>query len=164
MKTENRSASQLDQRLSGFYTALKVKSASILNRWHTAVQTLESAFPIKSELYSASQMEQHGRNLARSHSLAPHSGRNQLLRRLADNEVCIIDACAHLIAATQAGRQVTPAAEWLLDNFYIIEEQIHTAKRHLPKDYSQQLPRLMDGASRGLPRVYELAQDCCGKM
>ncbi|WP_395012038.1 GH36-type glycosyl hydrolase domain-containing protein, partial [Undibacterium sp.] len=134
-----------------------MKSASIWEQWRNKAMPLDDAFPLRSELFSASQMEQHGRKLARSHCLAPNSGRNQLLRRLADNEDCIIDACAHLIAATQAGRQVTPAAEWLLDNFYIIEEQIHTAKRHLPKDYSQQLPRLLNGASRGLPRVYELA-------
>jgi hypothetical protein len=50
---------------------------------------------------------------------------------------------------------VTPASEWLLDNFYLIEEQIRTAKRHLPKNYSRQLPRLAQGPSAGFPRVYD---------
>jgi hypothetical protein len=50
-----------------------------------------------------------------------------------------------------------PAAEWLLDNFYLIEEQIRTAKRHLPKGYSRELPRLSTGLSAHLPRVYDLA-------
>src|SRR6185436_1782526 len=53
-------------------------------------------------------------------------------------------------------RSVTPAAEWLLDNFYLIEEQIHTARRHLPRGYSRELPRLESGASAGLPRVYDI--------
>ncbi|HAL92510.1 MAG TPA: cyclic beta 1-2 glucan synthetase, partial [Verrucomicrobia bacterium] len=48
-------------------------------------------------------------------------------------------------------------AEWLLDNFYLIEEQIRTARRHLPKGYSRELPRLLNGPSAGLPRVYDIA-------
>ncbi|HUH29918.1 MAG TPA: glucoamylase family protein, partial [Rhodanobacter sp.] len=54
-------------------------------------------------------------------------------------------------------KRITPAAEWLLDNFYLIEEQIRIARRHLPKGYSHELPRLDNGPSAGLPRVYDLA-------
>ena len=54
-------------------------------------------------------------------------------------------------------RRITPASEWLLDNFYLIEEQIRTARRHLPAGYSRELPRLAAGPSAGLPRVYDLA-------
>src|SRR5690606_11997934 len=50
-----------------------------------------------------------------------------------------------------------PAGEWQLDNFYLIEEQIHTAKRHMPEGYSRGLPRLSSGPSAGLPRVYDIA-------
>ncbi len=60
-------------------------------------------------------------------------------------------------AAVTANRRITPAGEWLLDNFYLIEEQIRTAKRHLPKGYSRELPRLARGPSAGLPRVYDIA-------
>ena len=56
-----------------------------------------------------------------------------------------------------ANRRITPAAEWLLDNFYLIEEQIRTAKRHLPKGYSRELPRLARGPSAHRPRVYDIA-------
>ncbi len=61
------------------------------------------------------------------------------------------------MAAVTATRRIAPAGEWLLDNFYLIEEQIRTAKRHLPKGYSRELPRLLNGPSAGLPRVYDLA-------
>jgi hypothetical protein len=53
-------------------------------------------------------------------------------------------------------RRVTPAAEWLLDNFYLIEEQIQMARRHLPRGYSRELPRLLNSPSAGLPRVYDI--------
>ncbi|SFB07280.1 Cellobiose phosphorylase [Collimonas sp. OK607] len=117
----------------------------------------EDELPLRAELFSALQMEQHGRILANAHKLSSERARDQLLSRLADNENVIIDACNQLTEAIQASRQITPAAEWLLDNFYLIEEQIRTAKRHLPKNYSKELPRLLRGNSAGRPRVYDIA-------
>ncbi len=52
-----------------------------------------------------------------------------------------------------------PAEAWLLDNYYLIEQQIALARRHLPRGYSRELPRLVGGPSAGLPRIYELALD-----
>ena len=118
---------------------------------------IEEELPLRAELFSALQMEQHGRVLANAHKLSPTHGPDKLLARLADNEATIILACTRLTEAIKAGRQVTPAAEWLLDNFYLIEEQIRTAKRHLPKNYSKELPRLLHGHSAGRPRVYDIA-------
>ena len=113
--------------------------------------------PLRSELFSADQMEQHGRHLAGSHVLAHGRAPDQLLPRLADNEDILRRVFDQLTEAVTAGRHVTPASEWLLDNFYLIEEQIRTAKRHLPKNYSRELPRLAHGSSAGFPRVYDIA-------
>src|SRR4029079_8313283 len=82
---------------------------------------------------------------------------DQLLVRLAENERLLVEVCDLLTAAVTANRRISPAAEWLLDNFYLIDEQIRTAKRHLPKEYSRELPRLAHGPSAKLPRVYDLA-------
>ncbi len=113
--------------------------------------------PLRSELFSADQMEQRGKRLAAMHKLAQDRPRDQLLTRLAANEAVLIGVCARLTAAVKANQQITPASEWLLDNFYLVEEQIRTAKRHLPKGYSRELPRLLNGPSAGLPRVYDIA-------
>ena len=113
--------------------------------------------PLRSELFSADQMEQHGKSLASSHTLTPRRAEDQLLTRLAENESVLIGASKLLTEAVTANRRITPAGEWLLDNFYLIEEQIRTAKRHLPKGYSRELPRLAAGPSAGLPRVYDIA-------
>ena len=80
-----------------------------------------------------------------------------LLRRLAENEGVLVAAGERLKAALTDGRAIAPAGEWLLDNFHLIEEQVRTAKRHLPKAYSRELPRLRHGPSAGLPRVYDIA-------
>ena len=113
--------------------------------------------PLRSELFSAEQMKQHGRALAGQHKLSPGRAPDQLLARLAENESVLVAVHALLTEALAAERQITPAGEWLLDNFYLIEEQIRTAKRHLPKGYSRELPRLLHGPSAGLPRVYDIA-------
>ncbi len=115
--------------------------------------------PLRSELFSADQMEQHGKAIAAAHQLAPGRAPDKLLARLAANETALVGICRLLTAAVAENRRISPAGEWLLDNFYLIEEQIRTAKRHLPKGYSRELPRLAGGLSCGLPRVYGIALD-----
>jgi len=115
--------------------------------------------PLRSELFSSEQMKQHGKTLAGLHKLGPRGIRDPLLTRLAENERILAGACALLTSAVDANRRIAPAGEWLLDNFYLIEEQVRTAKRHLPIGYSRELPRLLDGPSAGLPRVYDIAHE-----
>jgi len=113
--------------------------------------------PLRSELFSSDQMEQHGKTLAGLHKLGMEGARDRLLTRLADNEGVLLGVRNLLTEAVKTNRRITPAGEWLLDNFYLIEEQIRTARRHLPKGYSRELPRLLNGPSAGLPRVYDIA-------
>ena len=94
-------------------------------------------------------MKQHGKSLAASHVVARGRVPDQLLARLADNEKVLNETCHLLTAATKANRRIAPAGEWLLDNFYLIEQQIRTARSHLPKGYSRMLPRLLKGPSAG---------------
>ena len=113
--------------------------------------------PLREQLFSAEHMERHGRQLARSHRLSTQPHVDRLLGRLSDNQQVLDRACSLLTAAAQANRRLAPAGEWLLDNIYLIEEQVAIARRHLPKDYSRELPRLLQGSSAGLPRVYDIA-------
>jgi len=113
--------------------------------------------PLRSDLFSADQMEQHGKVLAGAHQVRAGRARDRLLGRLAENEALLLEVHKLLTLDVKADRRITPAGEWLLDNFYVIEEQIRTAGHHLPKGYSRELPRLAGGASAGLPRVYDLA-------
>ncbi len=113
--------------------------------------------PLRAELFSADQMQHHGRALAGAHVLAGFGSRDRLLRRLADNEQILTETCRLLTARVETKGRISPAGEWLLDNFYLIEEQIRTARRHLPIGYSRELPTLAATPSAGLPRVYDLA-------
>src|SRR3989338_1535665 len=113
--------------------------------------------PLRSELFSADQMKQHGKILAAAHQLKPGRPQDRLLARLAENESLLLEVRNLLTEDVKADRRIPPAGEWLLDNFYVIEEQIRTANRHFPKGYSRELPRLSNGPSAGLPRVYDIA-------
>ena len=128
-----------------------------LRRKDLAQKYAGDELPLRSELFSADQMEQHGKTLADSHKLSSGRPRDRLLARLAENESLLLEVHNLLTEAVKADRRITPAGEWLLDNFYVIEEQIRTARRHLPKGYSRELPRLLNGPSAGLPRVYDIA-------
>ena len=130
---------------------------SVLRGTRSTREVAAQELPLRSELFSADQMERHGRALARSHRINKGRAVDLLLARLSSNEQLLVQACDLLTEAVSASRRLTPAGEWLLDNYYLIEEQIRTAKRHLPKNYSRELPRLGDGPSTGFPRVYDIA-------
>jgi len=59
--------------------------------------------------------------------------------------------------AVAASRQSHRPANGSSTTFISSKKQIRTAKRHLPKAYSRELPRLAGGQSSGLPRVYDIA-------
>ena len=124
-------------------------------RWQTRSRPGVSEPPLRAELFGAEQLARHAKTLAASHQVVTRQGSNRLLARLGENEDILRTFNRATLAVGQS-RRVTPAAEWLLDNFYLIEEQIHMARRHLPRGYSRELPRLANGPSAGLPRVYDI--------
>ncbi len=111
--------------------------------------------PFRDELFSAEQLARHGRALAEGHQLATRRSGHNLLAQLDENEV-ILRAFNRATRALGPNRHLPSAAEWLLDNFYLIDEQIQMARQHLPRGYSRELPRLCNGPSAGLPRVYDI--------
>jgi cellobiose phosphorylase len=113
--------------------------------------------PLRDELFSAEQIEEYAKKLARNHTLITERPSEHLLKRLAENENALVDVHSILTQSVKQNNRIAPAGEWLLDNFYLIEEQIYTGKKHLPKGYSKGLPQLKRGHSMGLPRVYDIA-------
>ena len=113
--------------------------------------------PLRSELLSVDQLARHALSLAVSHQLARGRGPDQLIARLDENERILLETYQLVATAVARGRRISPAAEWLLDNFYLIEEQIRLTRKNLPRSYSRQLPRLGAGADAGNPRAYAVA-------
>src|SRR2546423_6716317 len=111
--------------------------------------------PLRAELFGIEQLARHAQFIAAQHTIVTGRASARLLARLDHNEK-VLRAFNRATLAVDQSRRVTPAAEWLLDNFYLIEEQIQMARRHLPRGYSRELPRLVNGPSAGLPRVYDI--------
>src|SRR5688572_19663493 len=102
--------------------------------------------PLRSELFSMDQMDQHARHLAHTHHISEQQSPEQLLKRLDQNEEVLFKVTNLLQDSVKEKKSITPAGEWLLDNFYLVEEQIRIARRHLPKGYSKGLPQLSSGS------------------
>jgi len=129
-----------------------------LQNWVTGIARARpsvGALPLRAELFSVEQLARHAKALAANHQVVTRQGSNNLLARLGENEG-ILRTFNRATLAVNSSRSITPADEWLLDNFYLIEEQIQMAKRHLPRGYSRELPRLLNGPCTGLPRVYDI--------
>jgi cyclic beta-1,2-glucan synthetase len=114
-----------------------------------------SEAPLRAELFGVEQLARHAQAIAAQHQVVMGRGSNRLLAQLDHNEK-VLRAFNRATFAVDKTRRVTPAAEWLLDNFYLIEEQIQMARRHLPREYSRELPRLANGPSAGVLRVYNI--------
>ncbi len=112
--------------------------------------------PLRAELFSSDQMERFGKVLAGTHHLSTKPGKDHLLKRLSDNENILHEVRKLLNDSIKKKYQITPAGEWLIDNFYLIEEHIRNAKKHFPKDYSEDLPQLLNGESAGKTRIYDI--------
>ncbi|MBC7905019.1 MAG: cyclic beta 1-2 glucan synthetase [Gemmatimonadaceae bacterium] len=113
--------------------------------------------PLRAEIFTREKLEQHAVTIAKRHELVYNQKSEQLLERLADNEHILLEVYALVSDNLKKNNRISPAAEWLVDNFYLIEEQIYTGKKHLPKGYSKTLPRLLKGELARLPRVYDMA-------
>src|SRR6184192_2592680 len=111
--------------------------------------------PLRAELFGIEQLARHAQFIAAQHTIVTGRASARLLTRLDQNEK-VLRAFNRATLAVDQSRRVTPAAEWLLDNFYLIEEQIQMARRHLPREYSRELPRLANGPSAGALRVYDI--------
>jgi cellobiose phosphorylase len=143
----------MQARLASLWSRIRARSSA-----SPRMESLEGDAPLQAELLNADQMEERGHELAGEHRLRIGGPTESLLlRRLAENESVIRDTCRVLADTIKHQRRVTPAGEWLLDNLYLIDEQILMARRHLPKRYSGQLPVLDRGVAAGLPRVYDIA-------
>ena len=114
--------------------------------------------PVRQELFGIERLEQHALSLAAAQPVTQTPPLVlSLHRRLNDNSAVLLAAYRASAAELESGRGVVPAAEWLLDNYHLVEEQIREIHDDLPPGYYRQLPKLGVGPFAGYPRVFGLA-------
>src|SRR5437868_753682 len=115
----------------------------------------EAELPIREELYSIERLEQYAAALAAEHKIAEGPQRVSLLPpRLEENGRELIAAYKALAESIREEHVISPAAEWLVDNFHIVEDQVREIREDLPKSYYHELPKLADGPFKNYPRIY----------
>ena len=114
--------------------------------------------PIRAELFGIERLEQHAESLAVAQRVMgePSKGR-PLLPRVQDNGRVLRAAYRLIAAAIREERAIVPAAEWLVDNFHVVDEQLREIRDDLPAGFYHELPKLADGPLAGYPRVYGIA-------
>ena len=107
------------------------------------------------ELYSIERLEQHAETLANAQPVVRRSsGGRALLRGVKRNAQSLRKGFQSVADSIRDKQAITPAAEWLADNFHIVEEQIREIIDDLPPGFYRALPKLADGPLAGAPRVY----------
>jgi len=115
--------------------------------------------PPRVEIFSAEKLESHAIHLATIQKIgaAPHRMSISALAR-ADGRTLI---AAHAAIGRAAGerRAITSAAEWLLDNLHVVQENVSGVVENMSRRVYKSLPKLMDGEYAGMPRIYALCQE-----
>src|SRR5437016_7252066 len=114
--------------------------------------------PIRAELFGVERLEQHAESLAAAQPVMSELEKGRrLLPRVEDNGRVLREAYRAIAKAIREDRAITPAAEWLVDNFHIVDEQLREIRDDLPAGFYWQLPKLTEGPLAGYPRVYGIA-------
>ena len=118
----------------------------------------DSDQPLRAELFSVERLEQHATTLAAAQDVSTKPAKRRPLdARLKNNEAVLLAAYRSIADAARDGHAITPAAEWLLDNYHLVDEQIREIREDLPPRFYRQLPKLASGPLIGYPRVVGIA-------
>jgi cyclic beta-1,2-glucan synthetase len=128
---------------------------ALTRRLKRASDAAGSELPIREELYSVERLEHYAAALAAEHKIAEKPQRvSLLLPRLEENGRRLVAAYQALAESIREEHVISPAAEWLVDNFHIVEEQVREIREDLPKSYYYELPKLAAGDFKSYPRIY----------
>jgi cyclic beta-1,2-glucan synthetase len=113
--------------------------------------------PIRAELLSVDRLEHLAASIAQRQVSERRRPDAALLARVRDNGRVLLRCFRTLATVINEDRTPTPAAEWLVDNFHIVEGVLNEIRTDLPPGFYRRLPTLVEGPHRDEPRVVELA-------
>nr|NLD40170.1 glycosyl transferase [Actinomycetales bacterium] len=112
---------------------------------------------LRGPLFSDEQLARHARALADSHVTVPRARPVvSLLTRMRENQRILTTNYDAIMNTVEADEQISPAAEWFIDNFHAIEKQVQMVRRDLPRSYFRLLPKLGPGFLEGHPRMFSI--------
>src|SRR5881398_1961450 len=120
-----------------------------------------TARPLSHELPSSQRLVENAASLASAIAVSRGAKPRgpSFLHRLLEIEDALEWANMGLTMSADAHHAFTLSAEWLLDNAYLIREQVTDLRKSLPQKYYGKLPLIANGPAAGLPRVYHVAAE-----
>jgi cyclic beta-1,2-glucan synthetase len=115
--------------------------------------------PLRDELLSVERLEERAKSLAARLIVdpTPRLGTRDLFPRLSSNARVLREAYLTMATDVRRAEFVTPAAEWLLDNYHLVASEIRDVRQNLPRGYYRALPKLAPREHAGGARVYAMA-------
>jgi cyclic beta-1,2-glucan synthetase len=107
----------------------------------------------------SSGLQEMAAALARDHNLTstPRPAPSPL-DRLEALETLLQAAHAHYVQVSESEDMLSGAAEWMLDNHYIVRQAARQVRKNIPRGYYRRLPKLGDAPWEGVARIYVLAR------
>ncbi|HLJ59115.1 MAG TPA: glucoamylase family protein [bacterium] len=104
------------------------------------------------------RLEQHAESLAAAQTVTNDTNQGRpLIPRVAENGRVLLESYRVIARAIREEYALVPAAEWLVDNFHIVDQQLREIEDDLPTGYYRKLPKLASGHLHGYPRVFGMA-------
>jgi cyclic beta-1,2-glucan synthetase len=117
----------------------------------------ESPDPIRAELFSPERLEDQAERIAGQPILGDHQRGRPLSARVRDSGRVLLQCYREIAAVVQQEGAISPAAEWFVDNYHVVDKVVRQVREDLPSGFYRQLPKLGDGPLQGYPRVLGLA-------
>ncbi len=140
------------------FTGLKARLSNFGHSIFSPRSEPETKGPWRPQVLSREALEELALQLAEMHtdSVGKISSA-RVLRSYRSNRATLKRVYLRLAEAAHKGESLTAGAEWLLDNYHVVERHAAQIKKYLPRSFYRTLPKLTRGELRGLPRVYHLA-------
>lgn len=132
-------------------------SATLTDTLPTTQPSSNSELPLRAEVLGPDQLVELAGQLAGAQRTTAKPRSQPLLPRLRDNAIRLKAACGTVASAAARGEPLMPDAEWLLDNFFVIEDVLREVRTDLPRGYYAELPAIATGPDADRPRVYVVA-------
>ena len=115
---------------------------------------------LRAEVLSRDGLAARAAELGEFYSTVQITARGAKLQQRFKENTKILNAAYFAFSEASRRKEVlTAGAEWLLDNYHVIDEQVRDIRRDLPKRYYKALPKLTDSEWKGYPRVYRIVYD-----
>jgi len=111
-------------------------------------------------LLNEEELKKHAKEIANYHTLSSNVNLfDKSIKELSEDYKIINEVYIKLLEGAKSEKNIIPAAEWLLDNFYIIEENTKEIKRDFKFKLYKNLPILRNQELNNKTRISEIANE-----